>query len=267
MASITARVRQAEALTTYRTTILAGGVVVLGMAVLWAITAIGWFDEHTTTKAFLEQLGGLLVTTGGLAILWDLWGRRDMVREVLARVNLASDIEATGIRRASMDWRDVPWKDLFKNARSVDVFISYGSTWLSTHSTELARFAKDRRNKMRYFLPDPADEVAMKVLAARYDYTEEMIVGKVIEAARTVAKLSRDGEADIRVRFRAGAPTFTCYRFDEVYVVTLYQHKVGRGEIPVLLLDKGTFSAFFAADLDAIEDQGREVAINELIGD
>jgi hypothetical protein len=260
------RARLVKEVTNYRTTLIASGVAAVGLALLWAVTFYGSFDAHSTTKAVLEQLGGLLITTGGLAVLWDLRGRRDMIREVLAKVELSADLEATGLRRASMDWRVVPWGELIAGSRQIDVFIAYGSTWLSTHSVELAEFAKSRRNKMRYFLPDPEDPIAMSVLAERFDYTQEIIKSKVEEAARTVAKLSKDGSADIRVWYRRGAPTFTCYRFDEQIVVTMYQHKVGRGAIPSLVMQKGTFGGFFTGDLAAIEEQSREVAINDLLG-
>lgn len=228
---------------------------------------MGLARDHTTTRTVLEELGGILITTGGLALLWDLRGKRDIIREVLAKVEVGSDVEVTGLQRASMDWRVVPWTELFGTAKSIDVFISYGSTWLSTHSAELATFASRRGNSMRYILPDPTDPVTMTVLAERYDYTPEIIRGKVVESARTVAKLSRDGLADIRVYYRRGAPTFTCYRFDDTVVVTLYQHKVGRGQIPTLVLGRGTFNDFFSSDLNEAVLQGREVGRNELLGE
>lgn len=224
-------VRFAEAVTNYRTSLYAVGVALVGVLTLWVITDVDWFAGHSTSKAVLEQLGGLLVTTGGL-----------------------------------MDWRMLPWTTLIRGAREIDVHLAYGSTWLNTHSVELAEFAKNRRNKMRYFLPDPEDDLAMNVLAERFEYTPEIIRGKVVEAATTIAKLSRDGNADVRVWYRRGAPTFTCYRFDDTVVVTLYQHRVGRAAIPTFVISRGTFGSFFKGDLTAIEQQSHELALNDLLG-
>lgn len=260
------RAKLTEALTNLWTVILALLVVLAGIGALVVSAQWSWLDKHSTAQAVLEQLGGLLITTGGLALLWDLRGKRDIIREVLAKVEVSSDVEATGLQRASMDWRIVPWTDLIGKARAVDVFIAYGSTWLSTNSTELAEFSKQRRNKMRYILPDPEDPVAMAVLAERFDYTPEIIKSKIVESAKTVAKLSRDGSADIRVYYRRGAPTFTCYRFDDTVVVTLYQHRVARGAVPTLVLERGTFKDFFESDLSDIVAQSREVGPNELLG-
>lgn len=256
-----------QKLTDYRTSVIAGVVVLAGVAILWMSAGLDWFEAHSTSKSVADQLGGILVTTGGLAILWDLRGRRDIVDEVLAKVDLSGDIQTTGIQRASMDWRVVPWTDLIANAKHIDILIAYGSTWLSTYSTDLAEFAKDPNKKLRYFLPDPTDETAMEVLAHRFDYTTETIKSKIMEAARTIAKISQNGNADIRVWFRGGASTFTCYRFDDTVVVTLYSHQLARGAIPTLVMNKGTFADFFKEDLQAIENQGREVGRNELLGD
>jgi hypothetical protein len=261
------RTKLAETLTNLWTVLIAIVVVAVGIVALAVSAGWGWLDHHSTTQSVLEALGGIFITTGGLALLWDLRGKRDIIREVLAKVEVSSDVEATGLQRASMDWRVVPWSDLIGRAKSVDVFISYGSTWLSTYSTELAEFAKQRGNKMRYILPDPADATAMTVLAERYDYTPEIIKSKVEESACAVAKLSREGAADIRVYYRRGAPTFTCYRFDDTVVVTLYQHKVGRGAIPTLVLGRGTFKDFFESDLTEVVLQSREVGRNELLGE
>lgn len=261
------RTKLTEAVTNLRTAILALLVVLLGVLALVLAATADWISSDSAKQAVAEQLGGLLITTGGLAFLWELRGKRDIIREVLAKVEVSSDVEATGLQRASMDWRVVPWSDLITNARSIDVFIAYGSTWLSTHSTELDAFAKQRRNKLRYILPDPEDQTAMDVLAERFDYTPEIIRSKIEESARAVAKLSRDGTADIRVYYRRGAPTFTCYRFDETVVVTLYQHRVARGAIPTLVLGPGSFNDFFASDLTEIVKQSREIGSNELLGE
>ncbi len=259
--------RTAELLTTYRTVIVGLLIVGAGLLALWATSVADWLQGRSGLQALVEQLAGLLITTGGLALLWDLRGKRDIMREVFAKVGLQADVQAAGLQRASMDWRVVPWTELIQGARQIDVFIAYGSTWLSTNHTDLVAFAKKRGNKLRYILPDPEDDVAMTVLAERFDYTTDIIKGKVYEAARGVAKLARDGNADVRVRFRKGAPTFTCYRFDNKIVVTLYQHKVGRGEVPTFVIDSGTFKSFFEGDLQGIVAQAREVGIKELLGE
>ncbi|WP_435202207.1 hypothetical protein [Janibacter sp. GS2] len=253
-----------RSLTNYKTLFSVSVMVVIGLSAL-ASGTVTWAPNLSSLKLVVEQVGALLVATGALAILWELRGKRDLVDEVLAKVGVADDVKETGIFRASMDWRVVPWSELIANAREIDIHISYGSTWLSTHSAELKDFSLKRGKKLRYLLPDPEDAETMSVLASRFDYTPEIVQGKVREAARDVAELSRQGKADIRIWYRKGAPTFTGYRFDDTYVVTLYQHRTERTPVPTLMISGGSFGKFFSEDLDSIVQQGHEVPWSDVI--
>jgi hypothetical protein len=165
-----------------------------------------------------------------------------------------------------MNWLDVPWDDLFRDATHVSVFISYGSSWRKVHWTKLQEFAKAGKNSLRLYLPDPEHEPTMSVLAQRYDYTLEKIRANVVETAEEIAKLADSHPADIRIYYRAGDPTYTCYRFDDKVLVTLYSHKRARGDVPTLLVKQGSLKDFFIQDLEAIESQSTAVPLAELIG-
>lgn len=252
-------------LTTYKTALYALIVAAAGLGLLW-LSNLVWFDSHSALEATANQLGGLLITIGGLGILWDLRGKREIMDEVLEKARIASDVSAAGLDRVTMNWLEVPWDDLFQDAKHVSVFISYGSSWRKVHWTKLQEFAKGEKNSLRLFLPNPDDESTMRVLAQRYDYTLEKIRGNVLETAEEVAKLGISCPADIRIYYRAGDPTYTCYRFDDRVLVTLYSHKRERGDVPTLLVKRGTFRDFFMQDLEAIERQSEPVALADLVG-
>jgi hypothetical protein len=55
------------ALTTYKTALVALLVVIAGIGLMWL--SISWLDPYRELQALTSQLGGLLITTGGLAIL------------------------------------------------------------------------------------------------------------------------------------------------------------------------------------------------------
>jgi hypothetical protein len=253
-------------LTTYSTLLIAGAVAAVGVGLLALPAFVSWFDNHTSTTALVASLGGLLFTTGGLAALWDLRGKRDLIDEVLAKVRVSTEVQASGITKVTMDWLDIPWEDWFNNAKEVDVFISYGSSWRKVHAEKLQDFASKKRNKLRIYLPDPEDEPTMRVLAQRYDYTVEKIKMNIHEMAEEVAKLSGPSSADIRIYYRAGDPTFTCYRFDDLILVTLYSHKRERGNIPSFVIEGGSFHEFFTKDLQAIHKQSAAVSLESLKG-
>lgn len=254
-----------KSLTNYKTIMYVIAMVTLGFLTLWALESFSWLSSWGSLGLVIQQVAALLIATGALAILWELRGKRDLVDEVLAKVGVADDVKETGIFRASMDWRVVPWSDLISNAREIDIHIAYGSTWLSTHSKELKDFSLKRGRRMRYLLPDPDDPETMSVLASRFDKTPEIIQGRVREAAKDVAELSRQGRADIRIWYRKGAPTFTGYRFDDTYVVTLYQHRTERTPVPTLMMSGGSFGKFFSEDLESIVRQGFEVPWSDVL--
>ena len=251
------------ALTTYRTAVYAAGIVLVGIGLMW-FSNIHWFEAHKALQATANQVGGLFVTIGLLAVLWDLRAKRDFMREVLAEARIASDVSAAGVERVTMKWLDVPWDDLFKTSKHLSVFISYGSSWRKLHWSQIEEFAKDKSHSLKLFLPDPDDEPTMRVLAQRYDYTLQKIHDEVCDTTKEFAKLAESCAADIRIYYRAGDPTYTSYCFDDKVLVTLYANRRRRGDVPTMLVGQGTFRDFFKEDLDAIEKQSKSVALAEV---
>lgn len=255
-----------RALNTYRTSFIAAFVVALGIFCLY-ISGIASFAKHSPVwQVVISQLGGLLVVTGGISMLWDLKGRRDFADEVLAKAQVAADIRSSGLQRLSMQWlEDVAWANMFHTAREVDVFVSYGTSWRNFHWARLQEFSRVSHNKLRVYLPHPDDPATISVLAQRYASTSERIVQQITDAARAFAGLRKEGAADIRVYYRRGDPTFACYRFDGQIVVTLYSHLRSRGDVPTMLIGPGTLYDFFSAELAAIRAQSEEQSSAELV--
>lgn len=251
-------------LVTYKTAGYGLAVVALGVLfLLWSNNP--WPDDTKVWQTTVAQLGGLFVTTGGLGVLWDLRGKRDIMDEVLEKTRLSSDIGAAGLDRVTMNWLDVPWEDLFARANQIEVFISYGSSWRKIHWSKIQTFAKDSKHSLRLYLPDPEDDATMRILGQRYSYTPEKIIEHVRETAYEFAKLGSMSPADIRIYYRAGDPCYTSYRFDDQVLVTLYSHKRERGEVPTMLIKKGSFGKFFAEDLGYIHDQSRPIPLDDFL--
>lgn len=251
-------------LVTYKTAGYGLAIVGLGVFCLWW-SNIPWPDDTKVWQATVNQLGGLFVTTGGLGMLWDLRGKRDIMDEVLEKTRLSSDINAAGFGRVTMNWLDVPWEDLFARASQIEVFISYGSSWRKIHWPKIQAFSKNPKHSLRLYLPDPDDDVTMRILGQRYSYTPEKIQENIRETAYEFAKLGSAAQADIRIYYRAGDPCYTSYRFDDQVLVTLYSHKRERGDVPTMLVKKGSFGEFFTEDLRYIHDQSTPVPQDALL--
>lgn len=254
-----------EKLVTYKVAGLAFIVAIAGVLLMYIsnvpdpAASPGWV-------ATLNQVGGLLITTGVLAVLWDLRGKRAFLEEVLDKAKLSSDVGAAGIERVTMNWKEVPWDEFFSSAKHIEVFIAYGSSWRKNNWESIVEFAENERHVLRMYLPNPHDEATMSVLAQRYGYTPEKVQSYVKEASEEFARLGTNSKADIRVYYRSGDPTYTCYRFNEKFLVTLYANRRERGGVPTMLFDaRGTFGEFFKRDLEAVREQSREVSLQELV--
>lgn len=249
---------------TYKTAVWALLGMISGILCLLA-SNLHWFDTRPVLEATLSQLGGLLFTAGGLGLLWDLRGKRDLMDEILEKVEVSSDVRSAGLELATMKWTDVHWSNLLQSARDVEVFISRGRSWRNSNWPDLQKFASRADRTLRLYLPNPNHELTVSILAMRYDSTPEKERGEILDTASEMARLSRNSAADIRIYFRDGDPSYTCYRFDSQVIVSLYANRRERGTVPVMSFAEGSFYDFFVEDLSAIRSQSREVPQQDLL--
>src|SRR5690606_39281808 len=97
-----------------------------------------------------------------------------------------------------------------------------------------------------------------------FQATESLVVRFIIPEITSKAEfisLQEAGNAKIEVYFRKGDMVFSCYRFDNTAVVTLYTHSRARGQVPVIVCRKGgSFYDFVRRELEAIHDQSTQAA-------
>lgn len=252
---------------TYRTVVIALVLAGFGLVFLYfsGFPALG--RDQPAVQVLIRELGALLFVTGGLAVLWDLKGRRDFADEVLAKAQVGADVRSSGLRRLSMQWLEyVEWANMCLRAREIEVFVSYGTSWRNVLWPRLEEFSHGPRNKLRIYLPHPRDEATVSTLSQRYAITGDQIIQQITEAATAFASLRQEGGgADIRIYYRRGDPTFACYRFDDQIVVTLYSHRRSRGDVPTMLIGAGTLYDFFVSELKAIRSQSEEQPSAELL--
>jgi len=245
--------------TTLTAVLIAVGLAALGaLLMLWS-TAI---STNVTLSAFLGQIGGLLVATGGLAVAWELFGRRAFAREVLAKAKLSADVVDSGVTRITDQYlHDVEWADLFSGARKIDIVVAYASTWRNSHWSRLQEAASRPDGQIRVFLPDPDDQATMDNLGRRFAMTAEAVATRVRDAASEFRSLSKPGGAKVQVFVRAGDAVFSCYRFDDRAVLTLYSHSRSRQtSVPTLVVAGGDLFKFVRSEIDAIASQSAEAS-------
>jgi hypothetical protein len=207
----------------------------IGISLLYVAGRNDWIWEWVGKSIFLDDVMGTSATAAGVR---------------------ASDLTAIGVNYQA----DVPWEDLFKTVRKLDIFVAYGRTWRNSHLQELEAVSQRPDARIRVFLPDPDDEATIAVLSERFS-TKPADLSAAITEARTAYEVLSAGRATVEVYYRKGDHVFSAYRFDGVAAVTLYTHGQARTGVPVFVCrEGGSLNRFVRAEFDAIKGQSSLVS-------
>lgn len=233
------------------------------VALLVAIGLFVWssaMQANTMPQSVLSQVAGVVLAAGILSVGWQLLGRRRFADELMATAHLSADVVNSGIARVTdLYLQEVEWDELFDGVTNLDIMVAYGRTWRHTHEKQLTDVARRPDSTVRVFLPDPEDEQTMSVLAKRFSVAAQDLKQTVEEAIQEFSGLAVAGGGAVEVYVRAGDAVFSCYRFDQRAVLTLYSHAQRRTSVPTFSLKEGTLFAFLRRELDAVLEQSRLV--------
>lgn len=255
----TNRERPLRRLTTAHVVLVAVLVAAVGVFLLYLGELTGdWWAGHPSFQALIRDLGALLIVSAAIGLIWDLVGKRSFAREVLETARTSTDVEAAGLVRIGTNYVDEPdWEALFATVRKLDIFLAYGSTWRNTHLERLRKLAQSG-GRIRVYLPDPDDQVAIAQLAERFAKTPADLVSLIDEARRAYQALPVGAGGSVEVFFRRGDAVFSCYRFDGTAVLTLYTHRRQRTGVPTIVCrDGGSLYQFVRDEFTALQQQSR----------
>jgi hypothetical protein len=116
----------------------------LGITLMLVSPSVGTAGYHKTAT-LMEESGAALFISGVLAVLWELAGKRAFSDEILAKANMSRDLADAGIEVAVYSFKDerIDWKQLFKSACRLDIFVAYGHTWRNTYSERIDKLLSD----------------------------------------------------------------------------------------------------------------------------
>lgn len=239
-----------------RTILVALGVGGLGVILLY-LSARDFWIGHEAWQVVVRNIGGLLVITVAITLLWELWAKRAFLDEVLAKVRVAEEIKLAGVVRITDSWhRDVDWESLFRTVKKLDIFFAYGHTWRSNNDRQLKEVATRKDARIRVVLPDPEDELTVSELTRRFNYTSKKLRELIREAEmyfRNLKSVSGNNGAQIDIWFLPAAPQFAFYRFDRIAVFTLYSHSRERTPVPAFVVEMGgTLYDYIRKEFDAM---------------
>jgi len=251
-----------------RMVVAALGLAVSGLILLWISASFQW-NNNTAAQSVVRDVGSFLSASAVLTFLWEFWGRRAFLDEVLAKVQLSDDIRSAGLQKIVPSFHTgINWQSYFPKVKELDILFAYGRTWRATHLEELQRLARKKGARIRVVLPDPDDPLTVGELARRFEYTTSELAKYVRDAVETFKELrtlaGRDG-AEIDLWFFQGTQQFSYYRFDTIAIVALYTHRRARDPVPAIICEEGgSLFEFVRQDFDALVRAGGLARKNEM---
>ncbi|MBM3477409.1 MAG: (2,3-dihydroxybenzoyl)adenylate synthase [Armatimonadetes bacterium] len=249
-----------EERTTLRTVVLALGVLLVGLVLLYLASNDTLWRAQSPWQSMVRQLGSVLTVTVVIALLWNLWGKRAFVDELFAKARIAEDIQQSGIVGFTESFqRSIDWESLFRSGAHLDICFAYGRTWRNSHRAELQALAKRPEARIRVVLPDPDDTTTVAEMARRFDVSAEQFSSAVREAAEDFTSLGRlnpENRHLVQVWYLPATLQFSFYRFGTSVVFALYTHRKERAPVPAFVIQEGgSFYEFVRAEFRAmVED-------------
>lgn len=241
----------AEERTTLRTVIAALVGIMLGIGLLYLSGLPGIWTGREAWQSVVHDLGALFIGTVAIGVMWELWGKRALLDEALAKAHLAEQIRAAGLTAITSSFYGDgwSWETLLGTTNHLDVFFAYGHTWRRICHNRLVEMAGREHNRIRVVLPDPEDEVSICSMADRFETTPVELKGWIYEAKDFFQDLppkDTNLRENVTVYFRRGTTLFSYYILDSVAIITLYSHaskSAGStmGPAPTLVVSRGSW--------------------------
>jgi hypothetical protein len=229
---------------TQRTVLVAAAFGLLGILLLWFTTIL---DDFVTLQVLVRELGGLFVVSGVITVLWDLFVKRALLDETLAKVGLSQDIEASGLRsiHASFQSDALVWDSHFTNSKTLDLFFISAHGWRSNQFEKIKRLLDNVDGKVRVVLPDAGDDHTVTELARRFGNTSREgkgeVKNRINKAYEYFENLEVDYPGKVSVWFLRAAPQLSFYIFEHTAVLALSSHRQGQISVPTLVGEKGGY--------------------------
>jgi hypothetical protein len=241
--------------TNLRTVLVASIVALIGVGMLVLADNNGIWGMNNTNASFpsvIRDVGGLLVASVAVALLWELFGKRAFFEELWEKIRLAEDIREAGIIQFTKDFSDVDWDPLFENVKEIDIFFIYGRTWRRLYGNRLIE-AATRQAKIRVILPDPQDKTIISEFDRRFTNISRDAIRELILEAKSEFELLRKKGAQVSIWYISAIPLYSFYRFDNIIVWSVYHHQRDiHSTVPAFILSKdGSLYHFVKEDFEA----------------
>lgn len=241
---------------TLRTLLIALLIAGVGLWLLYYSRDNDWWKDSQGWQSFLQEVGSALLVTGLLTTVWDVYGKRAFLDEILAKAQISTEIKISGLVKVTENFNDISWKSYLQTVEKLDLLFVYARSWRQINVDSLRAVVARRGTRIRVMLPDPEDDITITSIARRFGWTNEKLLGLIRESEEFYAGLQDIAIANgsiVEVWFLPGVPQFTFYRFDRVIVFAFNSHR--REMVPVSTFAcemGGTLYKFIREEFDAM---------------
>lgn len=247
-----------KSLNNYKSIVVSGVIAVIGLFLLIMPQLFPSWNNHPRLLLITSNLGGLLVASLSLSIIWELTIKRSFLYEIYEVSKISSALRESGLSGVSFDFYRLDWEGYFQSAKEVDIFLTYGGSWRGAVENYIKSFALRTGVKIRLILPDPENQLLVSELARRFNKTEAEMKSRIERAISEFNVLLTGKSCDYKLYLTTCAPLYGYYKFDRKMAITIFTQGVSKTSVPTFLIDgDGALPNFFINDFDHLIAQAR----------
>lgn len=221
-----------------------------GMFIFWLSSlATGHLGDGSVLAKVLGQTGNLLLTVGGLSVILRTKIWMDAIHSVMDKLTIKEAVLKSGIIDF-WPYDQVPWNDLFGQARSITVVAISARPLFVDRITVIKDFLlKSQEHKLTVILPNPEDDELMQIFDKEFGEKVGTRKQKTMESIQELLKVIEKNSIKERVEVRVSSRrvTYSCYQFDDrfLYVPYLAEPTRDSSRIPAFLFRAGHIGSLY----------------------
>ena len=235
-------------------------LLVLGLGCLYLAETLK-ANQNPRLAVVLQAFGTLFMGSVLVPLLFRICLWKELEHAIFERLGVKEAVAGSGL--IDFWWfPDVPWKQLFAEAKHVRVFAISAATLLKGERVGILReFLRKKSASLTLVLQNPDDDATLETLDTRFSQPAGTRKRGTLEALDHLSRLLAEPgvKARVAVRVTSANHAYSCYLFDEQSLFVPYLVEAVRApeRIPALLFGKGTFTdRYLQADLDYLIGSG-----------
>jgi hypothetical protein len=222
-----------------------------------------WIAPSDNLGKLLEGIGIALITTGLVALIYEVYLRRSVTAEAFSIAGLSRELADTGIVEVSQ-FNRIPWADFFEqHGGQIEIFVTYAHSWAHERAGLALSIAAKKGESVTVILLDPdAPDALLSTYASVFEKTPAELKTKIAEAMKEWEVQGKKHGVTVSFELIRTVLPFTYYRVgDDMWLVFAVLRESLTGEVPAIYCrrrrpERGLFN-WVIQDVEMARKQGR----------